>query len=281
MLRAAFSTCHSGALPATTGAATGPATTCSRNSIVAVEALTGKYLWHFQTVHHDLWDFDLPNPPVLVDIEQDGRRRPALASIGKTAWVFILDRVTGAPVFGVEERPVPAGTVPDEWYSPTQPVPVKPAAPVARVEFVKERDMVRPEDTSPQHAAACEELWERSGGFANAGPYTPFGFHAAGDAPRTTLQLPGAGGGVNWGGVAADPERGIVYAHAHDTSLVGWIEEKQPGKNYGRGTQGSTIPYDRGSVDGAGPYFSFSAPLVDDAGKSLRRCRVTARRGRG
>ena len=74
---------------------------------------------------------------------------------------------------------------------------------------------------------------------------------------------------MNWGGVAADPERGIVYAHAHDTSLVGWIEEKQPGKNYGRGTQGSTIPYDRGSVDGAGPYFSFSAPLVDEDGKNV------------
>jgi quinoprotein glucose dehydrogenase len=237
------------------------------NSIVAVSALTGKHLWHFQTVHHDLWDLDLPNPPVLFEIEQDGRRRPALASIGKTAWVFILDRTTGTPVFGVEERPVPAGTVPDEWYSLTQPVPVKPAAPVARVEFVKERDMVRPEDTSPQHAAACEQLWDRSGGFANAGPYTPFGFHAAGDAPRTTLQLPGAGGGVNWGGIAADPERGILYVHAHDTSLVGWIEEKQPGKNYGRGTQGSNIPYDRGSVGGAGPYFTFSAPLLGDDGK--------------
>lgn len=244
-----------------------PGSNLFANSIVAVSALTGEYRWHFQTVHHDLWDFDLPNPPVLVDVVQNGRRRPALASIGKTAWVFVLDRTSGEPVFGVEERPVPAGSVPDEWYSPTQPFPVKPAAPVARVGFVKERDMVRPEDTSPQHAAACEALWERSGGFANAGPYTPFGFHAANDAPQTTLQLPGAGGGVNWGGIAADPERGILYVHAHDTSLVGWIERKQPGKNYGRGTQGSTIPYDRGSVDGAGPYFTFSAQLVADDGK--------------
>ena len=68
---------------------------------------TGRYRWHFQTVHHDLWDLDLPNPPVLVDIERDGRPLPALASIGKTAYVFILDRATGEPVFGVEERPVP------------------------------------------------------------------------------------------------------------------------------------------------------------------------------
>jgi len=237
------------------------------NSLVAVDAISGEYRWHFQTVHHDLWDLDLPNPPVLIDIERNGRRTPALTSIGKTAWVFILDRTTGEPVFGVEERPVPSGSVPDEWYAPTQPFPVKPAEPVARVEFVKERDMVRPEDTSPQHVAACEALWERSGGFYNAGPYTPFSFHADGEPPRSTLQLPGAGGGVNWGGLAADPGKGIVYMHAHDTSLVGWIETKKPGKNYGRGTQGSTIPYDRGSVDGAGPYFTFSAPLMNEDGE--------------
>jgi quinoprotein glucose dehydrogenase len=239
------------------------------NSIVAVDAKTGRYLWHFQTVHHDLWDLDLPNPPVLIDVVQRGRRTPALASIGKTAWVFILNRVTGKPVFGVEERPVPVGSVPDEWYAPTQPFPVRPATPVSRVDFVKDRDLVRPEDTSPEHAAACEALWEKSGGFFNMGPYTPFVFHRDGDAPRSTIQLPGAGGGVNWGGIAADPANGILYVHAHDTSLVGWIELKKLGKNYGRGTQGSTIPYDRGSVDGPGPYFTFSAPLTDDAGKVI------------
>jgi len=239
------------------------------NSIVAVDANNGEYLWHFQTVHHDLWDLDMPNPPVLIDVEQNGRTVPALTSIGKTAYAFILDRVTGAPIFGVEERPVPAGSVPGEWYAPTQPFPVKPAEPLARVDFVKERDMVRPEDTSAQHAAACEALWEKSGGFHNEGPYTPFVFHADGSPPRSTIQLPGAGGGVNWGGVAADPARGIVYAHSHDTSLVGWIEKKRPGGNYGRGTQGSTIPYDRGSVNGAGPYFTFSAPFENAAGERV------------
>ncbi len=100
------------------------------NSIVAVNAETGKYLWHFQTVHHDLWDSDMPNPPALVDIVQNGRRIPALASVGKTGYMFILDRVTGKPIFGVEERPVPKGSVPGEWYSPTQPFPIKPARPL-------------------------------------------------------------------------------------------------------------------------------------------------------
>ena len=100
-----------------------PGSNLFSNSIVAVDASTGEYRWHFQTVHHDLWDFDLPNPPVLVDIEREGRMVPALASVGKTAYVFILDRVTGEPIFGVEERPVPVGSMPDEWYSPTQPFP--------------------------------------------------------------------------------------------------------------------------------------------------------------
>ena len=220
------------------------------NSIVAVQATTGRYLWHFQTVHHDLWDLDLPNPPVLVDLVQGRDRVPALASIGKTAWMFVLNRETGSPVFGVREQPVPQGNVPGEWYAPTQPVPVKPAEPFARVSFDKERDFVRVEDTSAAHVAACEDLWQKSGGFANEGPYTRFNFHRDGDAPRTTLQLPGAGGGVNWGGVAADPRNGIVYMHTHDTALVGWIEERKPNKNYGRGVAGTTTPYDRGSVNG-------------------------------
>ncbi len=239
------------------------------NSIVAVDVATGSHRWHFQTVHHDLWDFDQPNPPVLVDIVHEGRVIPALTLVGKTSWVYILNRETGEPVFGVEERPVPIGDVPDEWYSPTQPFPVRPAEPLSRVEFVKERDMVRPEDTSAQHVAACEELWERSGGFYNQGPYTAFMFQAAGDPPRSTVQVPGATGGVNWGGAAADPARGLVYVRTNDSSLAGWVEVRRPGLNYGNLTAGTTTPYDRGSVSGAGPYFGFNAPLVNDAGERL------------
>jgi quinoprotein glucose dehydrogenase len=203
-----------------------------------------------------------------VFIEQDGRRIPALASVGKTGWMFILDRTTGKPVFGVEERPVPKGDVPGEWYSPTQPFPVKPG-PLARVSFDKERDFVRAEDTSAQHVAACEALWEKSGGFYNAGPFTPFSYKAWDAPPKSTIQLPGGTGGVNWGGAAADPSTGYVFVNAHDTSLVGWIERKRPGENYGRGTQGATTPYDRASVSGAGPYASFSAPLKDENGKTI------------
>ena len=240
------------------------------NSIVAVDAMTGEYRWHFQTVHHDLWDADMPSPPALVDVEVDGETIPALASIGKTGYMFILNRVTGEPVFGVEERPVPQGSgVPDEWYSPTQPFPVKPDRALSRVEFDRDVDFVRAEDTSAQHVAECEALWERSGGFHFEGPFTPFGFHREGEPPRSTLQLPGGTGGVNWGGPAVDPTTGLVYVNAHDTSLVGWIEPKRPGLNYGRLTDGSTIPYDRGSVNGAGPYASFSAQMKDEDGNVL------------
>ena len=116
----------------------------------------------------------MPSPPVLVDIMQNGRRVPALASVGKTGYMFILDRVTGKPIFGVEERPVPKGDVPGEWYSPTQPFPVKPARPLVRVDVQQGARHGAAEDTSAQHVAECQALWDKSGGFYNAGPFTPF-----------------------------------------------------------------------------------------------------------
>ncbi len=243
-----------------------PGTNLFANSIVAVDVTTGKYKWHFQTVHHDLWDSDMPSPPVLVDIRQNGKTIPALASVGKTGWMFILDRTNGKPIFGVEERPVPKGDVPGEWYSPTQPFPLKPPA-LSRVDFNKE-DMVTAK-TRRRTRAACQELWDKSGGFYNAGPFTPFMFHEDGTPPKSTIQFPGGTGGVNWGGITADPKSGYLFVNAHDTSLVGWIEKKKPGVNYGRGTEGSPQPYDRGSVNGPGPYFTFSAPMKDESGRTI------------
>ena len=233
------------------------------NSVVAVNALTGQYLWHFQTVHHDLWDSDLPPAPGLVDIKRNGKTLAALAAIGKPALMFILDRTNGTPVFGVEERPVPKGDVPGEWYSPTQPFPLKPPQ-LARNSFNKDTDMVTAEDTTPGHAKACQELWDKSGGFYNAGPYTPFLFHEQGAPPRSAMQFPG-NGGPNWGGTATDPRTGYIYLQTHDNALVGWVEKKRPGGNYGSGN-GSPQLYDRGSVNGTGPYFGFSAPARDENG---------------
>ncbi len=236
------------------------------NSLVAVDAETGKLKWYFQTVHHDLWDSDLPPAPSLIDLTVNGKKVQALAEIGKTAWMFILDRLTGKPVFGVEERPVPKGDVPGEWYSPTQPFPLKPPA-LARTSF-KPEDIVTDEDTSPEHAKACQEVYAKAGGFYNAGPFTPFLLHEDGTPPRSTIQFPG-NGGANWGGTAADPKTGYVYVQTHDTALSGWMEKRKEGLNYGNGTQGSTQPYDRGSVDGPGPYHGFSATVKDADGHVL------------
>jgi quinoprotein glucose dehydrogenase len=227
------------------------------NSVVAVEIATGKYKWHFQTVHHDIWDIDMSAAPGLVDIKQGGRTIPALATVGKGGYMFILDRTTGKPVFGVEERAVPKGNVPGEWYSPTQPFPLKPSA-LAKTSFKKE-DMVTAADTNAEHVANCQALWDKSGGFINEGPFTPFIYHEDGTPPKSTISFPGGTGGINWGGTATDPRTGYIYVNSHDTSLVGWVEKKKPGVNYSFDTVGSTLPYDRASIDGVGPFHTFSA----------------------
>jgi glucose dehydrogenase len=238
------------------------------NSVVAVDANTGKLKWYFQTVHHALWDEDLPPGPGFVDIKQNGKTIPALVAISKQAMMYILNRDTGKPVFGVEERPVPKGDVPGEWYSPTQPFPLKPP-PLARNSY-KPEDIVTADDTSPEHAQACQDVLKKNGGsLYNAGPFTGWLYHQDGTPPKTTIQFPGGTGGVNWGGSATDPTDGYVFVQTHDVSLIGWLEKKKPGLVYGRGNEGSTQIYDRGSVDGPGPYFSFSANMKDANGKPL------------
>jgi quinoprotein glucose dehydrogenase len=246
------------------------------NSIVAVEAQTGKYLWHFQTVHHDIWDTDMPTAGALFDFVQGGKRIPAIAHVGKSSLVYVLDRTTGRPLIPVEERPVPAGDVPTEWYSPTQPIPVRPRA-LSRMSFNPEVDLVRPEDTTPEHVAACRAMMERAGGYYNAGPFTPFMFKALDAPPKSTIQTPGGTGGVNWGGMSMDPATGVFYVNAQNTTLVGWTQPRplaRPGPDgeprrvdFAGESAGSDHPYDRGSVPAnpnataLGPFFTFSAPL--------------------
>ncbi len=229
------------------------------NSIVAVEAATGKYLWHFQTVHHDIWDTDMPTAGSLFDFVQNGERIPAIAQVGKSSYFYVLNRVTGKPLIDVEEQPVPKGDVPTEYYSPTQPIPVRPP-PLARVSFT-DADVVTADDTTPEHAAACRDFMTRSGGFYNAGPFTPFLYKAKDAPPKSTIQFPGGTGGVNWGGVAVDPTTGYFFATSHDGALVGWVEDKDPNVTYSFEAVGSKQPYDRASIGGVGPFFTFSAPL--------------------
>lgn len=229
------------------------------NSILAVDAQTGEYRWHFQTIHHDLWDWDLPAPPVLVDVKVNGEKIPALAQTGKPGLMYILDRRTGRPVHGVNEHIVAAGNVPGEWYSPTQPIPARPA-PLSRMWWNPE-DVVRAEDTSQPHADACRALLDSYGGtFFNAGPFTPFFLRRPGDPPRASINLP-HNGGSNWGGSAVDPATGYVYVNTSESGSIGWIEPRDPQGDYGRGTAASTQAYDRGSLAGPGAYASFSAPF--------------------
>jgi glucose dehydrogenase len=240
------------------------------NSIVAVDLNTGAYRWHFQTVHHDIWDIDASSGGAFVEVTRNGQTTQALAYVGKSSYVFVLDRETGTPFHEVEERRVPAGDVPGEYYSPTQPFPVVPP-PLSRVSFTPD-DIVTAEHTNATHVAACHDFMRRSGGFANAGPFTPFNYKAPDDPPKSTIQFPGGTGGVNWGGITVDPTTGIFYANAQETSLIGWVQDKDPDATYSFEAVGSRQPYDRASIDGVGPFFSFTAPLggeYDENGRPI------------
>lgn len=235
-----------------------PGTNVFGNSVVAVDARTGEYKWHFQTVRHDLWDIDMSHSGPLFPVTTKDGTRQVLANIGKSSLVYVLDSRTGEPVHPVEERRVPPGDVPGEYYHPTQPFPVV-TPPLSRMEMTYQ-DIVTPADTTPEHSAACYAMWDRAGGFYNAGPFTPFMHKEHGAPPRSTIQLPGGIGGVNWGGPAADPTTGMVFVNALDTSLVGWVERVEGDRPYS--FDATVAPeFDRASVDGKGPFFSFSAPL--------------------
>lgn len=243
------------------------------NSVVAVDLRTGAYKWHFQTVHHDLWDIDMSNSGPLIPVNGPNGPQRAIANIGKSSLFFLLDSTTGEPVHAVEEMPVPRGDVPGEYYHPTQPIP-QVTPPLSRVSLTFD-DLVTAEDTNEAHAAACLAMWDRAGGYLNFGIYTPFHFRAEGAPVRSTIQLPGGTGGVNWGGPAADPTTGIVYVNAQDTSLVGWVERVQGDRPYSFDAT-SAPPYDRASVDGKGPFFSFSAPLGGEYDANGRPVGVSA-----
>jgi quinoprotein glucose dehydrogenase len=186
------------------------------NSIVAVDAETGKLKWYFQAVHHDLWDYDMPIPPMMFDVVKDGKKIPAVGAMTKNTLLFILDRVTGEPIYGVEERPVPKGDVPGEWYSPTQPFPVKPP-PLARMSFKYPDDIAK---VTPEHEAACRELLEKIGGGRNRGPFTPYSAEGA-------LTMPYILGGATWSGAAFDPTLGYYIINTTDSGEMGYVQAQE------------------------------------------------------
>ncbi|MDO8272208.1 MAG: PQQ-binding-like beta-propeller repeat protein [Gammaproteobacteria bacterium] len=197
------------------------------NSIVAVNIRSGEYAWHFQTIHHDLWDHDPPAAPALFDIERDGASIPALGVTTKSGYLYILDRTTGEAIYGIEERAVPPSEVPGEHAFPTQPIPVNPPA-LARVSYAP-RDLVRAEQTSAEHAQACAELAASVGAIHNEGAFTPWAYRPDETSTRTTLLFPGLTGGPNWGGASFDPASGYLFVFSQDVGSFGWMQAAEPG----------------------------------------------------
>ena len=175
------------------------------DSVVALDARTGERRWHFQTVHHDLWDYDLAAPPNLVRIEREGGAVDAVAQATKHGFVFVLERETGAPLFPVEERPVPASDLPGERAWPTQPFPSAPP-PLLRQRLTA-ADVHAP---TPEHRDAC---LEKLAALRNEGLFTP-------PSEGGSLVYPFTGGGANWSGAAWDPARQHLFVPVHDLAHV-------------------------------------------------------------
>jgi quinoprotein glucose dehydrogenase len=206
---------------------TRPGNNLYAESIVCLEARTGKRVWHFQTIHHGLWDYDLPAAPVLGDITVNGRRIKAVAQVSKQAFVYVFDRVTGLPVWPIEERPVPKGDVPGEWYSPTQPIPSKP--PAFDQQGVSDNDLI---DFTPELKAEAKSIVSEY----KTGPiYTPPVLLGSPEGPKGLLLVPGTNGGADWGGAAFDPDTGLLYVpSAHMPTVIALGKSQHPE---------STLPY--------------------------------------
>jgi quinoprotein glucose dehydrogenase len=209
--------------------------------VVSLDLNTGKRYWYFQAIHHDIWDWDFPSPPMLMDITVDGKPIKAVAVPSKQGWLYTFDRITGQPVWPIVEKPVEKGTIPGEWYSPTQPFPTKPA-PYER-QGVSEADLL---DWTPEIKAEAQRI----ASLHKIGPIftPPIAMNDGGKAG--TLMLPAATGGANWEGGCFDPETGIAYiwsttaptrlsmVHDPSRSNMNYIAGGEGGGRGGRGGGG-------------------------------------------
>jgi quinoprotein glucose dehydrogenase len=187
-------------------------------SLVALDLKTGKLRWHFQLVHHDIWDYDTVGAPLLVDVTIDGAQRKVVAQMSKTGFIYVLDRVTGKPIWPIEERPVPASDVPGEKASPTQPFPTKP--PAFSRSYVATDDVI---DFTPElRAQALDNLkkfrWLQT-------PFVPYMIPT--EKELGSVLIATSMGGVNWPGSTFDPETGVVYTHADNAAVVNGAISKE------------------------------------------------------
>lgn len=175
------------------------------NSVVALDAASGKLVWHFQTIHHDLWDYDLPAPPNLVTVERVGQKVDAIALPSKIGFLYVLNRETGEPLFPIEERSVPASNIPGEEAWPTQPFPLMPEPYVRQKMTLSDIN-----DSSPE---LRDSIISRFSKLRNEGLFTP-------PDAKGTLMLPGTRGGSEWGGAAFDPSTGLLYLNANESPEI-------------------------------------------------------------
>jgi quinoprotein glucose dehydrogenase len=187
------------------------------NSLIALDAATGKRLWHFQTVRHDIWDRDLPSPPNLVTVRHGGRAIDAVAQATKSGFIFLFDRVTGRPLFPIEYRKFLASDVPGELTAESQPIPVKPR-PFARQQLTRELLTTRTPAARDWALAEFQKL-------RNGGQFLPFAVGAP------TVVFPGFDGGAEWGGSAVDPETGWMFVNANDLAWTGALAPNEPPEN--------------------------------------------------
>lgn len=180
------------------------------NSIIALDARTGKHKWHFQTIHHDLWDYDLPAAPNLMTIVHKGKKLDVVAQTSKLGYIYTFNRETGEPIWPIEERPVPASDIPGEVTSPTQPFPTKPK-PYAR-------QIITEDDIANYSKASHDTLMKRFRSFRYEGPFTP-------PSIKGTFMMPGSRGGSSWGGGAVDPFKGIIYVKSNDSPEIATMKK--------------------------------------------------------
>ena len=236
------------------------------NTLLALNANTGKRIWHFQGVHHDIWDRDFPSPPALVTLQRGGRSIDAVAQTTKQGFLFLFERATGKPLFPIEERPFPASDVPGEATSPTQPIPLAPA-PYARQRLTAD---ILTQRTPEAHAAALQQFKT----FRSNGQFLPFTVN------QQTIIFPGYDGGGEWGGPAVDPARAIIYINANDIPWTGGLVANDPNANRGKSLYAAQCAVCHGSDrKGAPPAF----PSLIDVRQRLSDAAITTviHEGRG
>jgi quinoprotein glucose dehydrogenase len=234
------------------------------DTLLALDAKTGKRLWHFQGVHHDIWDRDFPSPPALLSVRHNGRCVDAIAQTTKQGYLYVFDRSNGKPLFPIEERPYPASEVPGEVTSPTQPFPTKPE-PFTRQRLTQDLLTIR---TPEAHQAALKEF----AGFRSGGQFLPIGLD------HETVVFPCFLGGAEWGGPAVDRGRGVIYLNASEAACVLALTQNRPTASTGERIYHNQCSLCHGKdLEGSPPLY----PSLVDVGKRLSTEQIEAKIAQG